>query len=382
MSKGLIRPSNNFVVLQLLENYVPMAFSTLAEPFLVLLARILCILQPFRELHVGKASAAHTIETKYDSLPPQLVIVRALRSRHFLLATVCWLALLANGLAVSLGGIFNEDSNTISFPATFQQPRSFNFTRDEYVPVGELGNGKKEHSHFHVLWANVSSNTSLPPWTTPGFAFLPLVGMPEASANSTIFRAQTRGYGVESMCSPFSTSPSDREHVNMTGILDGLEPLSFRYQHDNGSWTTCYHTTSEGFNPESRSAREVVAALEPWLGIMPWAIPGEAGFCQDRLLLGWLRAESNKTGSNVESTFVQCKAVIRTGMFNVTFRPSGRVVDYEKLGNLEDITKFTTGNRSTMLLREANQYIGEYSRAYGVNRAWHNETYATDWVCV
>lgn len=105
---GLIRPSQNFEVLQLLENYIPMVFSTLLEPFLVVLNRLLCLLQPYYDLLDGKRSSRTTIETKYDSLPPQLVVWRAVKAGHYFLAVLSILVLMANFLAIGLGAIFNE----------------------------------------------------------------------------------------------------------------------------------------------------------------------------------------------------------------------------------------------------------------------------------
>jgi hypothetical protein len=106
---GLPLPSQNKFVQNLLENYIPTAIATLIEPLWVLINRLLCLLQPIEELQTCDAKAEDSIDLNYSSLPPQLVVFKALRARHFVLAAVCSMALLANLLSVAFAGLFHHD---------------------------------------------------------------------------------------------------------------------------------------------------------------------------------------------------------------------------------------------------------------------------------
>ena len=98
----------------LLENYIPTVIATLIEPFWVLINRLLCLLQPIHELKGCKAKAKDSIDLNYCSLPPQLVIFKALRAHHFVLATVCSMALLANVLSIAFASLFHHNTVTVS----------------------------------------------------------------------------------------------------------------------------------------------------------------------------------------------------------------------------------------------------------------------------
>ncbi|KAI8238039.1 hypothetical protein K4K54_007745 [Colletotrichum sp. SAR 10_86] len=127
---GLIRPTTNFEVLQILENYIPTVFATLLEPFWVLVNRLLCILQPFKDLWSGQRPAKGSINARYTSVPPQFVLWRAARSGHLVLVAICMLALLSNLLAVGLGGLFNERSIVVDNACEFQQTLKPTFNND------------------------------------------------------------------------------------------------------------------------------------------------------------------------------------------------------------------------------------------------------------
>lgn len=111
---GIRLPSRNPAVLSLVENYLPTVFATLLEPAWVLLNRMLCLLQPFDKLRRGNAEASASVKARYTSLPPQLVVWRAFRSGHILLAAVCVVALSTNILAVTLSAIIEERSTNLS----------------------------------------------------------------------------------------------------------------------------------------------------------------------------------------------------------------------------------------------------------------------------
>ncbi|KAK3955376.1 hypothetical protein QBC32DRAFT_205489 [Pseudoneurospora amorphoporcata] len=382
---GLSRPTENFTILQILENYIPTVFSTLLEPFLVVLTRIICILQPFNELRKGRRGPENTLEARYTSLPPQLVLWRALKSQHFLLVSLCAITLLANVVTVSLGGIFNEAPVAVEHPLRFAVAQRSALTRDTIMdPVyTEHVTSGHTYDHFYATWSNLSTNTTLPPWTTHKHVFLPIV-LPQETQKEGLFRTQLRGFGVDSKCTPLASSKSASEsYANLTYVRGGREKPTYLFRRDNGSWTECFPQMSmTGPDPAGRSAREFASGLQPDpLG--PWSLPpsDKSGFCEDKIALGWLRINSNDSSEIIQSTFMTCEATLKTAIFNVTFDHMGRILNSTQAGEFDDIELFMTRNQSQTLVREANGIVTNVGRIgpslYPLG--WHNTSITTDW---
>ncbi len=102
----LQRPSDNTIVLTILTNLLPTAFTILIKPFWVVLNRLLCILRPFDELRKCATNPKQGIKARYTSVSPTLAIWRVHHARHFFLAMVCSVVISTNVLAVALGSPF------------------------------------------------------------------------------------------------------------------------------------------------------------------------------------------------------------------------------------------------------------------------------------
>lgn len=368
-------------MLQILENYVPMVFCTLLEPFLVLLTRLLCVIQPFKDLQKGGSTADNTIETKYTSLPPQLLILHSLKSRHFLLAALSSLTILAQVLAVGLGGVFEEEPVVISYPAMAQHLRTANLIRDL---IFKTTKPILDYRHHYVAYSNYSSNTSLPAWTARDFTFLPVNLTEETTfsrgTSEPTFRVQVRGLGAELKCAPLLTDLSARPaYANISGVENGLVKPSFVYQHPNGSMITCEGETTYGKNATGISGRHYTTFLHAKREDGgSYQFPEDGGFCSEKFVMGWLRADSSDIKGSMRSTFITCEAVFKIAMFDVEFSLDGRVRTYERVGEFEDATMFMSQNMTRELIRQGNGLIGvNYGGEY---RSWNNESVATDWV--
>nr|CAC18275.2 putative protein [Neurospora crassa] len=383
--QGLPRPSENFEVLQLLENYIPTIFTTLLEPFLVLMTRLFCILQPFNTLRKGNCNPEKTLETKYTSLPPQLILWRSLRSRDFLLTALCIMSLLVNLLTVALGGTFNELPVQIQYPVTFHAARVPSLSRDTMLNELYLA-GKPYQDHFYAAYTNISGNTTLPPWVTTQYTFLPVNEIiQERSGSADLFRANLRGFGTEAKCEPISTSLTAPQAVaNITELLRGVPQsgspgATFNFRHDNGTWQTCFPTSLLwGSNATGISAREVVTPLSKSYGYTYGNIPYENSMCEDRFIVGWLRVDSKNQTESLRSTFLQCQAVMRTAMFDVDFDQSGHILAYSRSGEFDDMTQFMSLNMSQTIVRQANKLVNYNGRPMN-DYAWHNATMVADW---
>lgn len=143
------------------------------------------MLQPIEELRNCNARAKKSIDLNYSSLPPQFVVFKALRSKHFVLAAVCVMVLLANLLAVAFAGIFNQDTFDIMHSATFSPPFKM-----EFVPInGSIGpkngqifgslepsgayRGGNSQDQFLIAESNFTRDTPLPSWTDEKMFYLP-----------------------------------------------------------------------------------------------------------------------------------------------------------------------------------------------------------------
>ncbi|ROW08842.1 hypothetical protein VMCG_02883 [Cytospora schulzeri] len=389
---GLTRPSNNFEVLQLLENYIPMAFSTLLEPFLTLLNRLLCVLQPYRDLLKGRRSPQTTIETKYDSLPPQLMIWRAATAGHYFLALLSVVVLLANVLAVGLGAIFDESTVSVVTSLNVTSLKSPTLSRGTVLSRGFLDGGiSAYYDHFYMVQTNMSANTSLPPWIDTQFAYLPFSDLSSKDNSSLEYSAVTQGFGLATTCSVFSTNSTSRNYIvypnNNTGIPVGHNTIQAVYKDTPyGNTTICYlpdsvkdYVTLVEDVPEGRSAYEVYSYLQR---DSSRSTAEDELFCESKLVMGWLRYDASQAESPLDMTFLQCTAEMLTAQFNVTVDASGYILHSEQIGEYNNITE-VLGSNTTSISIQANMLVGDEwhsSSALGDYLNWHNDSHTRDWM--
>lgn len=391
---GLIRPSQNFEVLQLLENYIPMIFSTLLEPFLVVLNRLLCALQPYYDLLDGKRSSRTTIETKYDSLPPQLVVWRAVKAGHYFLAVLSILVLMANVLAIGLGAIFNELSTPVLAARNVTVLVSPFLSRAGILPERfGIGSVFQYRDHFYTVQTNMSSSTlGLPPWIDKQFSYLPFTDLTSQDNSSTFYSATTRGFGTEAICSMLptdSSSPSRIEYSYNTTAGPATQQM-IKAVFDNGPGGNTTKCLLPGFVdngiggtlPQGKSAHEFYSALQQEdVNGAKNASEEAVAFCDERLVLGWMRYDTSEAASGPNMTFLQCTTQMVTAEFNVTVDSDGYILRSERVGDYDDITDIM-GPSAANISRQANKLIGDqvHTNSVGYKLMWHNESVATDWM--
>ena len=382
MLPGLPRPTTNFEALQLLENYVPLVFATLLEPFFILLSRLLCLLQPFHELRRGHAPASITIETQYGALPPQFNTFRALRSRHFLLAALCGISLLTNVLSVSLGATFNEFSTSLNIPTLVTPLRSTALTRDSFLPFAKLSIYFFEP--YYVQLANISTNTSLPPWMDTKFAYLPFSnGAEGVNSDGAAFRSRTRGFGVSPNCAPLSTS-SAADISAQFALVRGErreQPFVVNIKARNGSTVQC--DPLQGFldidAARGPSALELYSQLGPRAFIdnstnARVLIP-DGGLCRQFLIGGWMRIDPVDAAASLNMTLIQCRPQLQTAMFEVIVDAKGYVLGSQMIGEFDDVTRFMNATLAADLAQQSTGLMVSGAAIGG----WHNDTFSEDW---
>ncbi|KAF2826872.1 hypothetical protein CC86DRAFT_445792 [Ophiobolus disseminans] len=389
--QGLPLPSSNTIVQNLLENYTPTALATMIEPMWILINRLLCMLQPLEELRSCNAKARKSIELDYSSLPPQLVVFKALKSRHFVLAAVCAMALLANLLAVAFAGLFNQKSIDIQYPTSFRPPLDFKFVHinGSIGPsdVGEFGStvisgayrGGDGRDQFLIADSNHSRNTSLPAWTDDKMFYLPVFseGPDLEQSNATRFEAKTKALGATLDCKQLQWGKNFVAKMKVE-----VASITVNISSDSGN-VVCYNREYMPIQKciNERSALEMTVALKAREN----STQHEADVCMGSIVMGWIRGPQGKcllekdTPLGEDNTiFVHCQPRLITGTASIQFNAAGRLQhpadDIVLDANDADPSPRLFSNDPINLIGQSNLYLFRGTFAY----AWHNETGATD----
>lgn len=363
-----------------------MVFSTMLEPFLTLLNRMICSLQPYQDLLKGRRPAKTTIETKYDSLPPQLVLWRAAKAGHYVLVLLSLVVLLANVLAVGLGAIFDESPRAVFTSTNVTSLISPSLTRATVLPTGDTSLSNSPYfDHFYMVQTNLSANTKLPAWIDAQFAYLPFTDLTSKDNASAQYNAVTRGFGVAATCSVLPTTNTSLTHaIYRFNVTTDMGNQDFAVVHGDtpfGNTTKCEPRKYTYYSvPQGKSAQEIYTSLKQPSDSD--ATEEATTFCELRILLGWLRYDTAQPNQAPETAFLECTAEMITAQFNITVDADGRVLESHRLGQYDNITD-VLGANATSVLRDANTLIGDRSQQStgGVAMlAWHNDTLTRDWM--
>ena len=392
-SNGLALPSESVLVQQIILNVIPTVVATLLEPYWVLLNRLSCMIRPLEELRRGNASARKSLLLKYTSLPPQLIVWRALKARHWLLASLSCTALLANVLTLGLSGLFSVRLITHGSDISLLQIYS------PYLSEQGLSRFDKQSTYMYgqadplyVATANFTKGTSLPAWTTPHHYFPPMdLGTSGSPNGSTIYTTQATGFGAVLQCSDLNSANSndtvafsfDSDATNMSLVTSHRQPDTSIIQCKPYSW----FLGADGDTKDKRGTfakldgdPAVSKALEVSNLMLPLeddSVGAEEHFCSGLLVKGWIRANTTLGSNNTvqdttaTSTFISCKPVLRSALFSISVLPSGHILHSSQLSNF-------TYNPPDANLSLAMTAITT-SLGGTTSPTWHNHTVAVDW---
>lgn len=371
---GLRLPSRSPLINQLVTNYAPVVFATFLEPFWLLLNRLLCILQPFEELSTANAKPSKSFNLKYTSLPPQLVILRALRARHFLLVAVCAIGLSANVMSVALSGLFQTSVNLIAYNGTFTS---------QYLSIihqNALDLSSSDPSY--VAKANISDGTSLPPWVSRDRYFLPFAvdSHPSLNDTTTTYKALTQGFGVSMNCVP-------ADYNSTAFLISANPPVVVPDQFANGHNLTCSNANPvpAGGQNNSKAALEVLQTLT---STDPSTEDDADEICGTLLLSGFLRANLSVSLDDVKTKYIDqntrilainslsslwmvCQPTLSTAPYSVTVDRNGRVQEYTQAGpDADDVTQFFSNTNIASLLGQTRRF---WVASGDVGPFWHND---------
>jgi hypothetical protein len=296
------------------------------------------MLQPLEELQRARAPAAKSISLNYNSVPPQLTILKAARSGHFLLASVCGMALLANVLATAFAGLLFQEKLPLSKSASFLPPLAPTFvsingssgpsvieqptkSAAEYSGAYQGGTGEDQ---FLVAESNYTRNTSLPSWTDKDAMYLPFFAQYSGQTENRKYQARTKYFSAEPNCKPlvFGDDYHMQLHFNHTDDAEDVflrtRTLLFDIQipDKNAKKVTCYPLVPESFgiglgqqsqleDQEACRIGKLSAELVTTLTAHPNATQHEYETCSSAVVVGWMRTTNRNcipTGANTTET--------------------------------------------------------------------------------
>ena len=362
------RPFANFEELQVLENYVPTILATLIEPFWVLLNRFLCIIQPFQDMRGETQKPELPIHAKYTAVPPQLAIIKAIKSRHFTLAAVCLVAVLCNVLAVGLGGLFNESPVSVTYPSGFQYLSGTQLSArslHSFHNFAISGLSFNYEDHFYVALANLGEGTVLPPWASDDFYFQPFESSSELSDNtSDVFYGITRGFGVDPACTGYQIANSSSS-IDLVVYEESQSPKGL----------TCspqtYKPKGISLDPSVFPARGKCA-----FEITGQAFPDGTSVCQKMYVNAWARTDDGTNpNSTIHTSWAVCYPKFRTAEFNVSVDSNGHILSSTPISAFSSELDYAGSTNDTDYL------IDMHNTLYQSNDpVWHNSTYSQDWM--
>lgn len=392
---------------------------TFIEPFLVVVCRHICFLQPFEDLRRGSAKASRTLLQKYTSFPPQLALVAAFRNRHFRLASLSFAAILANALTIALSGVFVVREATIPVNVDALQVYSTTVNQsimavsDTFETTGASVAGVNGEP-FQLLLSNVTAGTHLPPWTTNERYYLP-VNITLAENDSSNYRLTTLGFEGSTNCNVLTESPSNLSYdFSLNSDATQIRFLTTE-SFPNGTKAECFapianadatvtfsdgnHPSTQIFvsgNPAGQNAVETFMVLIPGFSSVEYT---NRFACGDMFLGLWARANislsnsvsvvngpsstenigfvtgptANTTSVSLEKLVLSCKPRTYAASYNLTIDRKGQVLSAVELPN----SSFTMDNS----ISEGVFRLVAGSLAYPADLlAWHHDTRARDWM--
>ena len=388
------------IVQQLLISYIPTAFATFLEPFWVLLNRLLCILQPFDSLNGSRIPILSPVKLSYTSLPPQFIVQRAWKARHYLLTSVCIMTILANPLAIVLSSLLNIRTVSVA-QDVLHHPLFSPLLKDTRYNYNVQGGPNFYEDHYYVELANFTKHTKLPPWVSPEYFFI-TVHSASMTVNASTYELPTTGFGIESQCYELGerTSTEDiffeishdgvyfnvstthtleeGEHITCISNVSVPPPQSQAMEYSNN---TAYPPPSSNY--VSVQALEISSTMSPWN--MGTATAAETAYCKSQFLLGWVHARfiqvdpGNAVLQMIDSDalLMTCQPTLRIADFLVNTSSDGRVLSYIQTTPFDtDVNQyFVPGmNAGTLLSTSGNNIL------YGNIPKWHFHSFTSDWL--
>jgi hypothetical protein len=383
-ANGLVLPSQNRFIRQIVENYIPTIIATLIEPVWVVLNRLTCMFQPFEQLRNGNATARQSVDLKYASLPPQFSLFRALGAKHFVLSAVCTMALLANVLAVAFSGLLNEETIAVAHQAN----ATFVYDAQLKPDIANITDPSNP-SPFYYAMANFTSGTQMPQWADNSAFYLPTTHQAQLNQSD-----QLQLQGIPALATSLHCDPVGHSNEHSWNFTVASFALS-------ETWSVRANVTVDiaGKHREAQrcSTNPLVGSGYTWpcSSQQPMAIEymvplsdaeaSESDTCKGLLLAVWARVpaarlcgEKPYTLSDDETTAMLCKPRVTVQSTNVTLTGDHRVLKAESNALPDDFSgSDELVKQATDALWRANRF--ELNDVLFNGGLWHNDSSPSDW---
>jgi len=386
--RGLSLPSRSEIVQQLLLSFIPTAFATLLGAYLVLVTRSHSFLQLFQDLYDGHASAERTLLVNYTSLPAPLVFVKAFSAHQYILGMLSLSALMSNILTVTMASMFLQKnaitSAELELPAVYQ-PNVINTELLGYR------SGQTEHNldAIYATAANLSSQTTLPPWATTTYGYLPLDIPPATTDELTEYEFEATGYGAELNCVDLSSPPSDIDASLDFGYQGTRFRLWANYSRPEGGKTGCWFQhhlfDQDGFGNINGELTTTSSALEisNVMSAVNTSSIDDLRFCGNLTVKGWVRGHlldatdtpdtEGTSNFRYNATVLSCTVRLKMQQSLIRTSADGRILSTMALGPASYDLPPTVNLSSTL-----NTVIRATSGYYSTTK-WHDDSFARDW---
>ena len=338
--------------MQFVYSFAPTAAATLIEPLWVAVTRYLALLQPWTELYWGHSSSAASLGLKYTNLPPVLIAPRALARGHYILSLASIVVLASNGLAVALGGLFDNGRRPVSTVMAAEFPLSPSIDTQIQIKgigteyVGVTGTFAKDRQEHWLIALTNSTGTPLPPWIAPEFYFLPFEWNATAGNASDLRSANTWGFGANLTCKLLAGGVYGQQ--SWVGISDDIFnslwlALNVTIPMANGNEVRCNNSLL-WFTSESLVTGRFAGEYIYGLGANDGEDQEAKDFCNSFLVTGWNRGsitvlrdradtipKYSMDMSAYKNTTILCTQQISSAEFNVAVDNNGVVQRFKRL---------------------------------------------------
>lgn len=379
----------------------------------------MCFIQPFQDLKRGPRRASRTLFQKYTSLPPQLAILSALKNRHFGLASLSLITLLANLLTIALSGCFViRDVDSIREYTSLQNLAPImNATRPgtagDFNVVGSRIPGINGEP-FQVLLSNLTADTALPSWTTKDRFYLP-IDMAGMTDDSDRYSVTTMGFQGSLDCTEMTKSPSDLSYE--FSLNSDATQIKYKSTEKltNGTVQDCYPSNAfsdtsfknaDGFYEDTQIliAGGTSGPKATEMFMVPKNENSEKGLkhaqvCKEKFVGGWIRANitlgselsindgpaslenigatarptANTTSVDLSTLFISCTPRTYAAKYNVTVNSKGQILSSTELPNSAFPIDPSIPERAFTSLYYAFTYQADFIY-------WHSDSRARDWM--
>jgi hypothetical protein len=363
----------------------------------------MCIIRPYEELRKGNSHPTKSILLNYNSLPPQLVLWRALKSFHLAVGLISCMAALGSLLAIGLSALFIN--KVIELRTTEMMIRPY---LDEFIHLNSSIITSPEQ--FYVGVSCMTARTSLPPWTDEHYLYVPFLptktGGPINLDSNALFEADTRAYGMDLECSD-------------------LQPDEFVVIEDSGD-VSFYHMDLEVYPKSLQSPLQDANIqgcnngwwLYPGVQHRNWVCPddgkttmefirplktqkSENGMeCIDYFVAGWARHDGHdacgflnwgrhdrwvwRNSSEKEqkkATLIGCRPILTSRNARLTVDSKGYVQGAKFYHQADSVSDHQLQNISSRLYGRAMDDFNNriYQSLWFFPNVWHNDSVSTDW---